>query len=72
MPIFLNKMIEILIKPNRPKPNFDQGDILLIYVLGFTCLLILFVIILTSPDIPINLVSCVIKNKLHIFSIELF
>ena len=61
-------MLKILMKPNimtiykkvslwveQPKPNVDEGYILLIFILGLLFLLILFVIMQPSPDLHINL-----------------
>ena len=60
-------MLEILMKPSlliiyhkrpygvgQPKPNDDEGDIMWICVLVIHFLLILFVIMLPSPDFYIN------------------
>ena len=51
---YSDKISQVSLCGKKPKPNVDEGYIFLILVLGTTCLLILFVIMIPSPDLHIN------------------
>ena len=50
-----DKISQLKLQGKQSKHNVDKEDILLICILGLPCLLILFLNILTSPDVNINL-----------------
>ena len=56
---YSEKISQMSLCGEQQKPNFDDGDILLIQFLGISCLIILFVIQLPSPDVhnKLSLVS---------------
>ena len=51
---YYDKISQVSLCGEQKKPNVDEGDTLLICVLGIPCLMILFVFLIPSPDVHIN------------------
>ena len=54
-PIFLTRYHKCPYGGEQPKPNFAEGDLMLIFIFGIPCLLIVFVFLHPLPDVHINL-----------------
>ena len=45
---------QVFLCGEQPEPNVDEGYTLLIYVLRLHCLMILFLVMLPSPEVKVN------------------
>ena len=51
---YFDKISQVSLCGEQPKPNFDEGDVLMIWIFGIPCLLIVFVFLQPSPGVRIT------------------